>query len=308
MEAIVGEGSGTIKQPPGRYDGAMFNWTRAGEEDRWHAPDRPGAYEWWGFEALDVDRQLAFSLRIAAGDPVDPEYASRRARHGSGLPAENILVRTVLYRQGNRVMARSWRPDPAGFSASPSSGAVDAGPARVKVQESAAGRTYRLEMEPDSWLEFSGPPGRPPSLEAPSEPVWDLAWLNLAVKGRIRIGAAADDHLEFCGRGVHDHGYGPRSPSPEVRSWAWGWGHAWEYGIAWRQVHLVSGAVDTLVLVDRHGEPLLAETARSRPFRSRYSILGVPYRAVTGAWTRKVASAWRWSACKPSVPARWACA
>ncbi len=37
----------------------MFQWTRAGAEDRWHDPDNPGGYEWWGFEALDVNRRMA---------------------------------------------------------------------------------------------------------------------------------------------------------------------------------------------------------------------------------------------------------
>jgi hypothetical protein len=260
----------------------MFHWTRAGTEDRWHAPVTPGAYEWWGFEALDREHQLSFSLRISAGDPVDPEYAALVARNGRGDaagPGRHLLVRAVLYQRGRRVMARSFRPAPETFQASDTSGAVQAGDARVVVEESATGRIYRLTLGQGTVLEFSGPPGRPASTEAPGHPVWDLAWLNQAVTGRIRLGQeSGNEEVTFNGRGVHDHGYGPASPSPEVRSWAWGWGHAWEYGIAWRQVHLVSGEVDTLLLVDRDGEPLLAETARSRPFRTRYSMLGIPYR------------------------------
>ena len=260
----------------------MFHWTRAGTEDRWHAPGNPGAYEWWGFEALDRERKLAFSLRISAGDPVDPEYAARLARDGRGTPAlpeNHLLVRAVLYQEGRRVMARSFRPGPGSFRASTTNGAVQAGEARVVVEESATGRTYKLTLGPGTSLEFSGPPGRPASTQVPGHPVWDLAWLNQTVSGTIRLGpGSGGKEVAFNGRGVHDHGYGPESPLPEVRSWAWGWGHAWEYGIAWRQVHLVSGEVDTLLLVDRDGEPLLAETARSRPFRTRYSMLGIPYR------------------------------
>lgn len=264
-----------------RYSGTMFTWTRAGEEDRWHAPDRPGAYEWWGFEAVDVEQKLSFSLRISAGDPIDPEYAALLARSGKkaeALPGHHLLVRAVLYRQGRRVMARTLRPSPSIFTASPSSGAVEAGDARVVVTESAAGRTYRVELDPGTWLEFAGPPGRPASHVTPSGPVWDLAWLNQKVTGQVRAGGHDGQMLTFQGRGVHDHGYGPSSPLPDVRSWAWGWGHAWEYGIAWRQVHLTSGEVDTVLLVDRDDEQLLAETARSRPFRTRYSLLGVPHR------------------------------
>jgi hypothetical protein len=258
----------------------MFHWTRAGTEDRWHAPETPGAYEWWGFEALDRQKQLAFSLRISAGDPVDPEYSAILARGGAGTkPAQNLLVRAVLYQKGRRVMARSFRPSPETFQASASTGAVQAGEARVVVEESATGRIYRLTLGQGTILEFSGPPGRPASTQVPGHPVWDLAWLNQAVKGTIQLGQdAGGGQVAFDGRGVHDHGYGPSSPLPEVKSWAWGWGHAWEYGIAWRQVHLVSGEVDNLLLVDKDGEPLLAETARSRPFRTRYSMLGIPYR------------------------------
>jgi hypothetical protein len=48
--------------------------------------------------------------------------------------------------------------------------------------------------------------------------------------------------------------------------------------VAWRQVHLVSGEVESLLVVDRDGEPFIGETARSRPFRTRYSLMGIPYR------------------------------
>lgn len=213
---------------------------------------------------------------------MDPEYAVGMARTpGSqgALARDHILVRAVLYRDGRRVMARSFRPDPDTFRASSTSGAVQAKGIRVTVEETAGGRTYRVELEPGTVLEFAGPPGRPPASGTPDGPVWDLAWLNLAVSGRIRLGHGhAAETATFSGRGVHDHGYGPVSPLSKVRSWAWGWGHAWEYGIAWRQVHLVSGEVDTLLLLDKEGEPFLAEAARSRPFRRRYSLLGIPYR------------------------------
>jgi hypothetical protein len=231
---------------------------------------------------MDVDRRMAFSLRIAAGDPMDPEYSAGVARNSGNRATraqDHILVRAVLYREDRRVMARSFRPPPGTFQASPTSGAVQAEAIRVMVEETAAGRTYRVDMEPGTFLEFAGPPGNAAATGTPPGPVWDLSWLNLVVHGRIRLGqGTAAETVTFAGRGVHDHGYGPASPLNKVRSWAWGWGHAWEYGIAWRQVLLASGEVDTLLLVDREGEPFLAETALSRPFRSRYSLLGIPYR------------------------------
>ncbi len=260
----------------------MFLWTRGGEEDRWHAPAAPGAYEWWGFEALDARAELAFSLRIAAGDPMDPVYAGKLARDPAApgtLPGRNILVRVVLYQQGRRVLARTLRPAPDRFAASASSGAVSAGPARVRIEESAQARVYLVEVEPDVRLAFSGRPGRAAASAPASAPVWDLSSLDLKVQGEIQVGSGASRRdLAFSGRGVHDHGFGPASPLPAVRSWAWGWAHAWEFAVAWRQVELDSGEVDTLLLVDRAGEPLLAEPARSRPFRARYSLLGIPYR------------------------------
>ena len=88
----------------------MFRWTRGGAEDRWHQIGTPGGYEWWGFEALDAERELAFSLRISAGDPMDPVYAGLLARengHARALPERHLLVRTVLYRRRRRILART---------------------------------------------------------------------------------------------------------------------------------------------------------------------------------------------------------
>jgi hypothetical protein len=258
----------------------MFLWTRGGVEDRWHAPAAPGAYEWWGYEALDPEEQLAFSLRIAAGDPMDPRYAGLLARgSGAARPDRNILVRAVLYRRGRRVLARSFRPGPDEFAASWSSGAVRAGDALVRVEESAHGRSYHLELQPGTRLTFAGPPGMPAGTGPPDAAVWDLAPLDLRVRGEVEVGEGVTrERLRFRGRGVHDHGYGPASPQGMVLSWAWGWAHAREFAVAWRQVAFASGDLDTLLVVDREGEPFIGELARSRPFRARYSIMGIPYR------------------------------
>ncbi|MFQ5768649.1 MAG: hypothetical protein ACE5ID_11805, partial [Acidobacteriota bacterium] len=78
----------------------MFQWTRCGVEDRWHDSQTPGSYEWWGYEAVDRERGLSFSLRIAAGEPMDPRYARRLSREdgrGATLPIQNVVVRVVLY-------------------------------------------------------------------------------------------------------------------------------------------------------------------------------------------------------------------
>jgi hypothetical protein len=213
---------------------------------------------------------------------MDPVYAGKLARdpdaHDS-LPERNVLVRLVLYQEGRRVLARTMRPAPEEFAASPSSGAVRAGAARVRIEESAQERTYLVEVEPGTRLTFRGPPGRPAASQPATGPVWDLTSLDLKVDGEVEIGTAGSSRrLAFDGRGVHDHGFGPDAAAPAVRSWAWGWAHAWEFAVAWRQVELETGAVDTLLVVDRAGEPLLAEPVRSRPFRARYSLLGIPYR------------------------------
>jgi hypothetical protein len=258
----------------------MFLWTRGGVEDRWHAPTTPGAYEWWGFEALDTGSELAFSLRISAGDPMDPEYARVLARdRAAARPDRNVLVRAVLYRKGRRVLARSFRAGAEEFAASTSSGAVRAGAASVRIEESARGRAYVVELDPGTRLTFSGPPGRPPGTGTPEASVWDLAPLDLDVSGQVETGTGSPgERLHFQGRGVHDHGFGPSSPGYLARSWAWGWAHAREYAVAWRQVLHVSGEVESLLVVDREGEPFIGETARSRPFRTRFSLMGIPYR------------------------------
>ncbi|MFQ5670455.1 MAG: hypothetical protein ACE5HD_08060 [Acidobacteriota bacterium] len=260
----------------------MFRWTRGGSEDRWHFPSRRGAHEWWGFEALDRDAELSFALRIAAGDPMDPRYSASLARESqpsASRPDRHILVRVVAYHKGRRLLAQSFRPAPDRFAASATSGAVRAGSARVTIEETAAGRSYHLEIEPGTRLRFDGPPGQSAASGPLQKPVWDLAPLGLKVSGilRIRDGGRSRD-LPFYGRGVHDHGFSPTSPDPDIRAWAWGWAHAQEFAVAWRQVIGTNGKTETLLLVDRGNEPFIGETVRSRPFRTRYSLLGIPYR------------------------------
>lgn len=261
----------------------MLCWTRGGIEDRWHGLTGAGAYEWWGFEARDTERELAFSLRISVGDPMDPSYVRAVSRAGDAAqvrPADHVSVRVVLYHKNRRILARTLRPDPTLFKASVTSGAVRAGDVRVQVEENPTGRTYRLDIEAGTHLTFTGPPGLPASTAPLTASVWDLAPLDLKVVGSIAVPAPSGGdvrQVEFSGRGVHDHGAGPMSPVPGVRSWAWGWAHAWEFAVAWRQVELDDGTVESVLIVDRDGQPFIGEAVRSRRFRPRYSLLGVRY-------------------------------
>ncbi|MFQ5718676.1 MAG: hypothetical protein ACE5IK_03925 [Acidobacteriota bacterium] len=261
----------------------MVRWTRGGMEDRWHGFTRPGAYEWWGFEAYDADRDIAFALRISAGDPMDPTYARLVARPevtDDGRPDRHVRTRVVVYRHGQRLLARTARPDGADFAASTTSGAVHAGDVRVQVEERPAGRTSVVEVGSGTRLAFCGPAGRAAGTGDLDGSVWDLAPLDLRVTGTLEVPRRGGgiETLEFSGRGVHDHGAGPGTPRPGVRSWAWGWAHAWEFAMAWRQVVLDSGDVHSLLVVDRDGEPFIGEEVRSRRFRPSVSLLGVPHR------------------------------
>ena len=48
--------------------------------------------------------------------------------------------------------------------------------------------------------------------------------------------------------------------------------------MAWRQVVFEGGEVDTVLVVDRDGREFIGEPVRSRRFRPRFSLLGVPHR------------------------------
>ncbi|MFQ5768333.1 MAG: hypothetical protein ACE5ID_10170, partial [Acidobacteriota bacterium] len=198
---------------------------------------------------------------------------------GAALPIQNVVVRVVLYHGRKRILAHTARPGAAAFAASISSGAVRAGRTSVALEETAQGRAYVVVVEPWIRLVFQGPPGRPPATGPRGGPVWDLASMGLKVAGEIQVVEGNRRRtLEFQGEGVHDHGFGPSWMVPAVRSWSWGWAHAREFGVAWRQMLLASGEVETLLVADRDGAPILGEAVHSRPFRTRYSLLGIPYR------------------------------
>ena len=255
----------------------MFRWTRGGLNDCWHGP---GASDWWGFEAVDPGRHLVFCLRIAVGDPMDPSWAHACARSNGSVapprPEQHVLVRAVLYHRGRRVLARTVRPRSSEFRASGTSGEVEAGPARVRVEDAPDHRRYIVEFDPGTRLEWIGPPGVPAGTEGLLSPVWDLSAIDLRVQGTVQPARGAA--LPFEGRGVHEHGAAPAGLAHPVRSWAWGWAHAWDFAVAWRQVVTDDGGFHTLLVVDEAGRTLLDGEARSRRFRERYSLLGVPYR------------------------------
>ena len=255
----------------------MLRCTRGGLHDRWHGP---GATDWWGFEAVDPGRHLVFCLRIAVADPMDPHWARELARTNGAAepprPERHVLVRAVVYRHGRRILARTVRPPMSEFRAASTSGAVEAGPARVRVEETAGARRYIVEVDPGTRLEWTGPAGVPAGVEPLREPVWDLSALDLHVRGTVQ--PSSGPALPFEGRGVHEHGAAPAAMAYPVRTWAWGWAHAWDFAVAWRQVVTDDGAYHTLLIVDEAGRTLLDGAARSRRFRERYSLLGVPYR------------------------------
>lgn len=223
-------------------------------KDAAHGVVAPGGYEWWYFDAEDpaTDTQVVaiFFEGFVFHAGYLREYAAYRrwpTRNKPPLPRDYPCAYFVVYR-GGRILAQFMTQYPAAaFAASTARPEVAIGPNRMTRREDGA---YVLSVEGHPWRLTGRGPVRPeggrlsgtftftPRFEQEAheraflsramtgaDHRWVLAAPACEVAGTVRFtphSGAAEEVIEFAGRGYHDHNYGTAPLGPGLRRWTWG--------------------------------------------------------------------------------------
>lgn len=203
------------------HDVAHGDWLRT----------RPGAYEWWYFDALSDDGQWALTCIWFLGNPFSPFYRLSALGQRADPFAHNAVF-FALYRHGglhayhftrfapSTVCADETHPADLAFGPNTLSFADDCYTLRL-ADENANRRTL------SAYLTFDAPPlvACPASSDAGAD---DHFWLPAApacrVAARITLREPqnpGDETVTFRGSGYHDHNWGTLPFARAVRDWYW---------------------------------------------------------------------------------------
>jgi hypothetical protein len=212
-------------------------YSTGGHPDASHHITSPGGYEWWYFDAEDVQHERQFVAVLYDGCPFRPDYVRAYARYRRRptrvpppLPREHPCLYFALFEKGRIVhehfteypadalVARHDRPEVAlaqnSFSTEGSKLKLDL----RHVATTGAGQVQaefrfepRLACAPQERQLF---PAR--AHDRSPEHIWIIANPLCDVTGTIRC---ADRAIEFRGLGYHDHHFGTATPATALRSW-----------------------------------------------------------------------------------------
>lgn len=277
-----------------------------------HDPDRffgfrtPGSQEWWYFDAISDDGELAVVVVWYAGLPFDPDYglaalrhAKDPARHPAPDPLDHAAIGLSLYRRG-RTIAYALNRYPKGrFAHEADPFAVAVAQSRVERDDSG----YRLRVETpakDGWrtiradLHFRPASGTEPlerDLGGTGGPHhWVLAAADCRVEGTVALEGPGGFDLAFRGRGYHDHNAGAEELSRAQVRWRWGRVHLGRRTAIYYQAEPRDGATHSLWIVCDDGRPVEVREGVGLRFEEwRRHPLGIRYArslAIEGADAR----------------------
>ncbi|MGH7175868.1 MAG: hypothetical protein ACREJC_00680, partial [Tepidisphaeraceae bacterium] len=211
--------------------------------DAWHQVRAPGGYEWWYFDAEDVERDRQVVAILFDGFVFHPGYLRRHFRFrrfptkfAPAAPSEFVCAYFVVYHAGRIEHQFMTQYPVARFRASMTSPDVEVGPNRFL----GSGNALHLELSGTPWeLTWRGPRllesaalsgdfaftpttnASPAKLEFFSQSLsgaehhWVIANPVCDVAGTIRI--TGSDPIAFRGRGYHDHNYGTGPIGPGLK-------------------------------------------------------------------------------------------
>lgn len=196
--------------------------------------EKPGAYEWWYFDALADDGEWALTCIWFLGNPFSPYYRLSALGRPADPFSHNALL-FALYRHG-RLYAYHFTRFSRDFVC-----ADESRPAMLRfgpnTLSSATGR-FRLQLADENAnrrsltadITFAAP--FPSALPSPvlgdggsqAEHFWLPAAPACRVRGRIELREAhnpGEEVISFNGDGYHDHNWGTLPFASNIRDWYW---------------------------------------------------------------------------------------
>jgi hypothetical protein len=201
-------------------------------DDASHRVHSPGGYEWWHFDAEDLEQGLYFTANFSQGWIGNRQYAARYAayrRHPTRrlppIPPEYPALHWAVFRNGKSLAGFKLKSHPRDFVASNLASDVTFGNSRVfrdgegilRLCLTAEGASANLAFHP---LLRGAPIQRLLCSRdlTGADHFWVIADPLCSVQGEIRLG---NETVHFRGLGYHDHHYAD-GPLAQVRRWCFG--------------------------------------------------------------------------------------
>jgi carotenoid 1,2-hydratase len=241
--------AGVPASPASGHSGpvAVALYTPPAHADAWHQVRAPGGYEWWYFDADDVEHDRHMVAILFDGFVFHPGYLRAYFRYRRNptrmpppLPQDFRCAYFVLYEAGRIRWQFMTQLPTIDFRAATDRPEVSIGPNRMWQEQGS----LHLQLRGTPWhLTWRGPRRddshhleaefsfTPRHAHAPAERIflsrelagaehhWVIANPLCDVRGTVRVGA---DSLAFGGRGYHDHNYGTGPLGPGLQRWLWG--------------------------------------------------------------------------------------
>jgi len=195
------------------------------------SPDRPGAYEWWYFDALSDDGRFALVVILFLGAPMSPYYkAVATGKPSSPLDWCGAFV-SLHENRGERWRERAYAYNLYGgdeFGATTQT----VGGTRIVRENGADGvALWRVTAdEPGLWrgrtqaqmtFALPGPPLQLPAMGADDDAAHTWVCVAPVCRAEGTVTLASGETIPFLGNGYHDHNFGVL-PYADAAYWQWG--------------------------------------------------------------------------------------
>ncbi len=230
-----------VSLPPG------LQFSSSIDDDVWHGDLKPGAYEWWYFDAISDDGRDALVVIFLTNFVFSPRYnRAFTGRIGTAARAQLFPAVSVgYYRDGRPLWRVNSEHDGSEFVAHPARAACRIGRSAFELVETGGIRRYELTLNEIlrgghtlkarlTWEVIDGDfapdeaDAAPSHADAPHAHEWNLVAPRCHVRGTISITSRAGSptsEQSFSGTGYHDHNRDHQPLPVRVSAWQWGRAH-----------------------------------------------------------------------------------
>jgi carotenoid 1,2-hydratase len=191
--------------------------------------DRPGAYQWWYFDATSDDGEHSLVVIAFVGSVFSPWYFDRLARGERARPREHCAVNVALSSRRSRLSSRWIFSEYDGFRGDLASG-LSIGKSVITRGRDGA---YELSLDdrpPQYGLPFAlrgtvrfasdGPTGVPASGPFVLDRAGAHRWAPVAPRCRVEA-TFTNPGVRFSGSGYHDLNHGDEPLGSAFSKWHW---------------------------------------------------------------------------------------
>jgi carotenoid 1,2-hydratase len=214
-------------------------------KDHRHPKTTTGAYEWWYFDALDVDSNFGIVLIFYDGLLFSPDYHEAQVKGLNGTADKHPGLSISLYEGRDTIYyaLKSFSPDKAFFSDSSCDLSIGKNTVSSSIKNSELVYEIGINDQLPNGLHLVGKlkfyskhvPAGIASENVEAHHQWNLVQAKASVTAELHLVTPTNEirNIEFEGTGYHDHNLGFRPIEGDFDQWYWGRVHVNEGTLVW---------------------------------------------------------------------------